>query len=383
MVDQALRARIPKFTGRQVVIGLLIASLTFIILSELIGSATDGGDRGGVTQRRGSSLNTTASGTRAYADLLQRYSITVRRLVGLVGEPPLDPSVTAVMLDPFEITTQTAATLRSFVSEGGHLVIGGGKVDLSHLIDSPPQYVGEQQEHWIIADSAFNGAHSIRTAGEGYWSRPGATTVVVGSQNRALITRETIGRGTIDYLADATLLNNDLIATDDNAAFGVGLADNGDRPVVFIEGRTPGVPAQGIAVLPTNWKLASLILAVAAILYAWHRSVRFGPPDALERNLAPARSEYIDAIAKLLAATKDPDSARVILANAAHQLLHAHSLTETDVETLAAMHRCDADDFRALFAMEPFANDPVRAARAFAAIQSTAALLPTSERVRT
>src|SRR4029079_2776927 len=61
--------------------------------------------------------------------------------------------------------------------------------------------------------------------------------------------------------------------------------------------------------IPTPWKLALVILAAAAVVFAWSRSRRLGPPDRPARDLPPPRADELRALAVSLERARDPGRA--------------------------------------------------------------------------
>ena len=101
----------------------------------------------------------------------------------------------------------------------------------------------------------------------------------------------------------------------DNAAFAVELAGGGRAPIVFAEGVHGYSSARGLGAIPSHWKVALFGIAGAAVLFAWGRARRLGPPDRPHRPLPPARAEYVDALAAALEHTRDPAAALAELAS--------------------------------------------------------------------
>ena len=63
--------------------------------------------------------------------------------------------------------------------------------------------------------------------------------------------------------------------------------------------------SRGLAAIPDRWKVALLLVAVAALAFVWSRARRFGPPDRAARDLPPARAEYVQALSITLERTHD------------------------------------------------------------------------------
>jgi hypothetical protein len=130
----------------------------------------------------------------------------------------------------------------------------------------------------------------------------------VGSSSQSLLTIEAVGRGEIWFLADTTLLTNELLTEADNAGFALALAADRDS-VVFVEGVHGADAATGLGAIPARWKAALTGLAIAGLAYMWARGTRLGPPEPERRELDPPRVAYVLALAATLARTRDQRSA--------------------------------------------------------------------------
>lgn len=64
----------------------------------------------------------------------------------------------------------------------------------------------------------------------------------------------------------------------------------------------------GLAALPTRWKQALLVLALAGLVWLLSHAKRLGPPQQVERPLPPPRAAYVDAVAATLAASQSDDA---------------------------------------------------------------------------
>jgi hypothetical protein len=229
---------------------------------------------------------------------------------GTVADQQLDPRTTVFVIDPSELTSADTATLLEFVAEGGRLVIGGPTPFYLHnLRDDPPRWQSDGATSWTEIDPSLVGVHEIQGAGEGSWASAGTSTVLVGSADRSLLTQERVGAGEIAFLADPSPLENGYLAAADNAAFALELAGTAGRSVVFAEGVHGFGSQRGFAAVPGAWKLALLLLAVAALAFVWSRAWRFGPPDRSAREMPPARAEYVDALSVSLERTRSPAAA--------------------------------------------------------------------------
>jgi hypothetical protein len=264
-----------------------------------------GGDRpGGAT---GSSYATAPGGLAGFGSLLSRYHHDVARQRGPIPDhlPPDDATV--FVLEPNALTADAASALLQFVTAGGRLVVGGeSPFYLRSLRDTPPQWRPGGAASWTKVDPSLGNVREIQGAGVGSWSSIGSGVgIVVGDAGAALLTRDQVGRGEIYFLADVSPLENAYLGNGDNAAFGLALAGDARRPDVFAEG-VPGYgTSRGLAAIPDRWKVALILVALAALAFVWSRARRFGPPDQSRRELPPARAEYVQALSVSLERTRD------------------------------------------------------------------------------
>ena len=166
-----------------------------------------------------------------------------------------------------------------------------------------PDVVGGVPDYHEFAPE-LGDLRTVRTDGVFAYAPHRDVTVLASQSNRALLVSTPANAGSVLLLAEATPLQNAAIGEADNAAFGLALPDP-DQPVVFAEGVHGYGQRQGLAAIPDRWKAGLVLLGLAAILFAWSRARRLGPPDRPDRELPPARSLYVDAMADTLEHTQD------------------------------------------------------------------------------
>ena len=188
---------------------------------------------------------------------------------------------------------------------------------------------------------------------------------------RALLaTVATLGRGRVVALADPSPLQNRLLATADNAGFGLAAAGDG-RTVVFAEGAHGYGEASGLGAIPGRWQAALVGLTLAALLGVVAAGRRLGPPEDAARPLPPARREYVDAVAVSLARTNRPAEALGPLQAAARARLARRAglpptASEPQLRAAAARLGWSAPETDALFAPARTAVEVVAAGSALA-----------------
>jgi hypothetical protein len=256
-----------------------------------------------------SSHATAPSGLAAYAALLAQSGHAVTQLREAPARARLDPRSTVVLLDPRLVLPADARALRRFLDGGGRLVAGGAERPhwLEDVLQRPPEW-SPQGARFVrprarVPETA--GVSRVETARDGSWERNGDARPALGH----LLVVAPVGRGRIALLADASPLQNRLLAHADDAQLGLSLAGPASRPVAFVESVHGYGRASGLGAIPGRWWFALGGLVFAGLLLMWARGRRLGPPEALERPLPPPRREYVDALAALLERSRDPAAA--------------------------------------------------------------------------
>lgn len=310
-------------SGRWWWFGVVLVAI--VIVWNLVAEGVDriGGQPSGPPS---SSYATTPSGVAAYADLLARRGHEVSRIRTAPADAELDPRATVVMLDPVSVGPQDITALRRFAEEGGRLVVGGsapGWIDA--LLDDPPTWTGEgsTRAEPLAPTSEVLGVRAVRTAGAGSWREAGEGLPALGTSTSVLLLVASPGEGRVALLADVSPLQNDLLDEADNAALGLTLAGEPERPVQFVESVHGYGRATGLAAVPTRWRWALGGLVLAALLFMVARGRRLGPPERKARDLPPPRRQYVESLATTFAKTKGaaPAAAMPILQRAARERL--------------------------------------------------------------
>jgi hypothetical protein len=147
----------------------------------------------------------------------------------------------------------------------------------------------------------------VQSAGEGEWTdTSGYRAPLRDSAGGALLLERTLGRGRLELLADASPLQNRLLASADNAQLALNLAGGG-RPVTFVESVHGFGQSRGLAAIPDRWWVAFAGLALAGLLWVLARGRRLGPAEPIGAASQPPRAAYVEAISLLLRRTNDPD----------------------------------------------------------------------------
>jgi hypothetical protein len=266
----------------------IVAVLVAVNLAlRFLGTLT-GGTPGGP---HSSSYATSLHGAAAYAELLGRAGHPVEQARALPHRSAPSAGSTVFLLDPPAVEPRDLAALRAFVNGGGRLVASGLSREAMHaLVSHVPERA--QGSHRVQEDGL-----QIATDGRAVW------------RDENLVAVRRVGRGTVELLADSSPLQNRLLGSADNAAFGLAIAGAPSRPVAFLESYHGYGTGSGLSALPLAWKLLLAGLGLAALVYAVARGRRFGPPEEEGRSLAPPRREYVDSLAAVVARSKDHDAA--------------------------------------------------------------------------
>ena len=289
---------------------LLLAGVVATLLAvTLLGEAFGREPTGPVS----SSYATNANGLAAWAQLLRENGRPVVQLRTSLQHAHLDLAGTVVVLDPSALLHSEGERLLAFVQRGGRLVIGGREpreILPALLSSSTPKWESTGETHLRPAQGGAGstaGVGEVASAGEGEWTESrGYAAPLRGGQGAGLLLERKLGAGTIALVADASPLQNRLLAEADNARFALDLSGSRDRqPVVFVESLHGYGSSRGFAAVPTRWWVAFAGLLLAGLLWAIARGRRLGVPEPAEEDLQPARAEYVHAISLLLRRSGD------------------------------------------------------------------------------
>lgn len=285
---------------------LAAALLAVVLLVRALGGGTPQGPAS-------SSYATDAEGLAAWAALLERNGHRVVQLRTPIAQSRLDPADTVVVLDPEALLHADGERLLAFVGAGGLLVAGGAapQGSLPALLPEAPAWSGPGvARRFTPAPGAAGlaGVREVQSAGAGEWTQQSGFSVALGSAGGgALLLERAYGRGRIELLADASPLQDRLLASADNALFGLDAAGTPGRTVFFAESVHGFGPARGLAAIPARWWLAFALLALAGALWALARGRRLGPAEPSDSPAPPPRSAYLDATALVLRRTHEPE----------------------------------------------------------------------------
>jgi len=284
--------------------GVVAVGLALVVLSEAVG----GGPQGPVS----SSYATDADGLAAWASLLSRDGHAVTQLRTPLGSARLNPADTVVVLDPNALLHSEGARLLAFVRAGGRLIIGGseGHNQLPALFAKTPEWSGSASTREFPSshrDATTAQVSEVQSSGEGEWTESsGYSAPLHGYGGGALLLERALGAGQLELLADASPLQNRLLASADNAQLALNLA-GGARPVVFVESVHGYGQSRGLAALPSRWWIAFAGLTLAGGLWVLARGRRLGPAEPAGPVSQPPRAAYVHAISLLLRRTKNPE----------------------------------------------------------------------------
>ena len=319
---EAWRSMRPGVRALVVVVALVLG---LNLVTAAVTVATGGLGPGGPTS---SSYATADDGLAAYAELLIRHGRPVRQLRVSLDEADLDPGTTLVLADPTGMTDAEVAALAAFIGAGGRLLAAGAGAEpvLAGLPGGGPEWEddGVDSARPLVPVPELAGVRTVETGGNGVWRRSGGTLPVLGGPDGVLATVATVGQGRVLALADASPLQNRLLAQADNAAFALAAAGDG-QPVAFAEAQHGYGQGRGLRALPARWRWALGGGFLAAVVWMWSRGRRLGPPDDVERPDPPARRAYVDAMAGALARTRQPEVVVAPLQDRARRRLAARA----------------------------------------------------------
>jgi hypothetical protein len=348
-------------TRWRIAIGIVAGIVALDLALHFIGNLT-GGTPGGPES---SSYATQRDGAGAFAELLGRFDHPVDRVRKTPSETTLDPKSTVFLLDPDGVATKDARALRTFVESGGRLVAGGPDTRWARaLVPKLPRGAAHVARF-------RSGALSLRSAGVRAWTAPGDATPLARGPHGILAVAKRVGPGQVILLADPSPLQNRLLGRADNAAFGLALAGQAHRPTAFLESYHGYGRSSGLTALPLAWKLLLAGLGLATLVWMVARGRRFGPPATRTRDLPPPRSEYVDALAGVLARTRRRDEAVAPVRHQARAELLRRAALPADADddaVLTAARRLGIEDAEALVRPARTDADVVAVGRALARI---------------
>lgn len=277
---------------------VLLIGLAFAFMALDRSTVVDGPD--------GSSFATTATGLAALHDTLGRAGMDVTRI-----QRPLDPTVLAAASDYIvadvgfgQFEAVETATLKEFVEGGGTAwILGVPPRGLAETFDIDAEWVGTAAGTVPVAVSLPNTA-AVSGSRFGQY-RPGHTGgVIAGSDESHLVIRFRRGEGSVLLVADSAMGHNSTVADADNIDLFGDLVGSGQ--IAFDEYRHgyDNTPSAGIvSAAPGNWEGALVIGGIVLVLLLITYGRRLGPPEPVDRALAPDRTSYIDALAHHLRRT--------------------------------------------------------------------------------
>ncbi len=283
--------------------GVLATLLAVTLLGEAFGREPTG--------PTSSSYATDAHGLAAWAELLRRNGRAVVQLRASLQSARLNPRGTVIVLDPSSLLHSEGQRLLAFVSAGGRLVIGGREPEetLPVLLPSTPKWAPTGEALLRPAQSAgasVAGVGQVASASEGEWTEShGYTAPLRGRHGHGLLLERTMGKGTLALLADASPVQNRLLASEDNAQFALDLSGQHRQPIVFVESVHGYGPSRGLAALSARWWVAFAGLLLAGLLWSVARGRRLGVAEPAGEQAQPPRADYVHAMSLLLRRTGD------------------------------------------------------------------------------
>ena len=306
-----MRRMLPRNPGARLLVGVIALLVVLNVVSLVVSSISPE-----PSGKDGSAYATQPRGAAAYAELLRRAGHPVGYLRDPLQDARLDAGSTVVVLDA-DLEPEERAALARFVRAGGRLVAAGEDAGAGVVARAPRwSRTGPRMAYPTLPVPETRGVRSVRSAGAGGFSAPGGALPVLGD-DRALLAVARAGSGRALLLADASPLQNRLLAAADNAALGLALAGAPRRRVTFVESVHGFGRATGLAALPARWQFGLAIALLAALLLLLSRARRLGPPEDAGGEPAPARREHVEALAVALRRAREPAIALAPLRDAA------------------------------------------------------------------
>ena len=348
----------PLFRNRWAVAGLAALGVLLIIAFTVgPGSVGDG------SAPSGSSYGYDMAGLAAYAELLEEAGHEVDRVRRPVAEQRPDPGSVVVLADVVSIAPEDEFALERFVAFGGRLVLVGASVA---FLDLPPLGPAEPGvAPLVFPDPELEGISRISSPARRAWDDTGSLVPLFGSSGAIVVATTDLGEGRVYALA-SEILANGALADADNAALGLALAGDPTRPVLFLEYPHGYAEATGVSALPGRWKWTLGGLFAAGLVWLAAHSRRLGPPEDVDRALAPPRVLYVDSLAASMVRTRERGPAtEPVRARIAHHM-DRRGLSAADLATLLGLDEGDVEKARTAPATD---KDVIEAGRVLARLE--------------
>ena len=322
-----------------------MAVIGAVFLSSLI--AGQGGTDPRPSLPFGSSRATSQQGTSAFAGLLRLLGYEVGEALQPFADVAPDPESTVVVLGGTALSVEDRTALTAFVAAGGRLVIDAGRGPSLSIAPLEPPRPGEVGRR-LLPLAELSDVDAVDVFSASLWKDTGPAVPAIGTASAVAVAVSDEGR--VWHLSDARLVTNGAIGERDNAALAVALVGDPERRVVFAEYLHGLSTPTGLAALPERWRAALWLASLGAIVWLAAKARRLGPPEESSRSLPPPRAAYIDAVAGLLARTREPSVAAAPLQRyVTHRLRSrgAWSGTATDLDRAATVAGIPAPDLRA------------------------------------
>jgi hypothetical protein len=276
---------------------IVILNLAVLLLRLADDPATEG--------PAGSSLVTEPHGQRAWHDLLIDIGRSTERTRAPFPEVAVErtAAVVAITPDPSRVGSGYGDALLDH-AEGGGLVITTpdapwfGLLVTGTELDTLPN--GDSNPGAALPVTAD--VQIVTASGSGSFTAfDGAQPLLTAPGERHIAVVKEVGDGLVVAVSDISLLSNEFLAKQDNAAFAVAITD--DRQVVFDEYINGFTSGGGLLEAPAPVQVMLLVLAAAAILWMWAVGARFGPPEQRSRHLPMRRARYIEGVGNSLIKT--------------------------------------------------------------------------------
>ncbi len=250
------------------------------------------------------SYSSASSGAKAAYLLLSEMGYKTTRWERPLNDLPATANQTLILADPNEAPTRAERErLKSFVSEGGHVIATGmfAGTFLPENESTPDILAGMswKKASAISPSRITRAAPQIMLAPGAYWQGSTVAYPLYGDGNHTLVVKYSFGRGEVLWWASATPLTNAGLKEPGNLEFFLACLGDQNKEILwdeYIHGYRQTL-AGSIAHSPVKWLFVQLVILALAIIATFSR--RSGPTSMPTTEVRLSPIEFVQTLGGL------------------------------------------------------------------------------------